>query len=273
MMPSKINCCNNKVPNSFYQELPAVRTEDQFQAIIKEISFKPIRKDCIRFHLVRHEESEGKSKNLVAGGTDQDPLNATGRIQAAKLGENILLSQKAEQNSFSAIFCSPAKAAEETADYVAKSLDIPFNTDERLRQKHWGSFHGQPICPSYKSMKVKGEKASEELRTFKEKFDFKFEQEPTPEETLQQVFDRALDFMGNIAKKSDLQGKEIIVITHTPVLKAFFSAVIACESQCDLEYQWYDFSNGAKVMVDVNLSGEVSLAGVEGIRFRVSQKY
>lgn len=273
MTTNNINCYNNKTPISFYQELPEVRSEDQFQLIIKKISFKPIKQDCIRFHLVRHEESEGKSKNLVAGGTDQDPLNAEGRKQAAKLGENILLSQKTEQNNFAAIFCSPAKAAEETAGHVAKSLNIHFNTDEKLKQKHWGSFHGQPICSSYKSMKVKGEKTSEELRTFKEKFDFKFEQDPTHEETLQQVFDRVVDFMGNIAKKSDLQGKEIIVITHTPLLKAVFSAAIACEPQYDLEYHWYDFSNGAKVMVDVDLSGEASLAGVEGIRFRASQKY
>lgn len=273
MMPNKINCFNYDIPSSFYEELPVVRTENQFQLIIKEISFKPTRKECTRFHLVRHEESEGKSKNLVAGGTDQDHLNPTGHIQAAKLAENILLSQNAKQNNFSAIFCSPANAAKDTADYVSKSLNISFETDDRLKQKHWGSFHGKPICESYKSMKVKGERASEELRTFKEKFDFKFEQEPTTEETLQEVFNRIVHFMGNIAKEGDFQGKEIIVITHTPVLKAVFSAILACESQRDLEYQWYDFSNGAKVLVDVNPSGETSLAGIEGIRFRGSQKY
>ncbi len=79
--------------------------------------------------------------------------------------------------------------------------------------------------------------------------------------------------MGNTAKNDTLRGQEVIVIAHTPILKAIFSAAIASEFGSDLEYYWYDFSNGAKVMVDVDPSGDMSLAGEEGISFRATQKY
>lgn len=272
-MSIKINCRSQEYAQFFERELPEVRSQELFDEMVKSIQCQNVSPDCVRFHLIRHGESTGKTKNLAGGGTDADPLTEKGAEQAKQLAEQFFNSQTREGRCFAAIFFSPAKAAVETAQAVAEKLSLSFHSDDRLRQKHWGRFHGQPICKEYREMKLRGEEASEHLRTFKEKFEFKFEQEPTPEESLQQVFERVTSFMRDIVAQDQFKGKEIIVLTHTPVLKAYFSALVAAEKGLDMEYHWFDFENGAKVSVDVNEAGEVSLISAEQVKFRGAKKY
>lgn len=259
----------------FNRNLPVVRSEILFQTILNQISDRPLQPDSIRIHFLKHEESAGKTKHLAAGGPDQEPLNEAGPAAANELAKTIFALQQEQRNHFAGIFCASSERTKETAVYISEVLKMPLQIDDRLRQKHWGFYHGLPICEKYQVMKLEGEMATEKLETFQQKFDFKFEKEPTDEESLQQVFDRVIDFMADVKKNEGLLGKEIIVITHVPILKVIFSAAIAAEQECDLEYHWFDFISQGKVVIDVNSSGKLSLSGVnvESIKFRGLPKY
>ncbi len=268
----KINCFSAKLPDVFYKELPPIRQKVDFEEIKKVLPLNGIEEGSVRFHFVRHAESLGKTENLVAGGTKHHSLNDNGHKQSLVLAKEFASS---EGLGFAAVYYSPYKAAVETANYVIVELGLQSSSgiDKRLKQKHWGSFHGKKINDDYKAMKLKGENRSQELTVFKDKFEFKFEEGETKEESLLEVFERVVSFMGTMAQRDDLRNKEVIVITHTPILKALFSAAVACQFERDLEYHWFDFGNLGKVIIDVNRVGEASIVGIVKAEFRPDQKY
>lgn len=145
---------------------------------------------------------------------------------------------------------------------------IPKETDSRLKQKHWGHSHGKPIDPEYKKSRVEGEKKIDALPTFYEKKNFKYDEGTTEEETLIEVLDRTFAFL-----KCQKPGKNIIAVTHTPVLKAISSALIAQNLGKEPVYHRHDFANGGMIVVDVNEDGTFELAGVEKMTFRANVKY
>lgn len=142
-----------------------------------------------------------------------------------------------------------------------------------MRQKHWGFYHGKPIDDQYKAGRVQGERETDLLPTFLDKWNFKFDKEDYGEESLLDVFLRMMDFLLETSQNPDFKGKNIYVITHTPLLKTLFASLVAFNEGQDLAYHRHDFGNGASVVVDIPDDKAPFVVSVNGISFRSSIKY
>jgi hypothetical protein len=113
----------------YFQKLnrsfPEVKTVEEFNQWIQALpqNEKPI--DATRFYIIRHGESQTSKEKRAGGSLDTDPLTENGKEKIAKLSFG----------DMDAVYCSPAKAALETAEILCKKI---LKVDERLRQKHWG---------------------------------------------------------------------------------------------------------------------------------------
>lgn len=93
----------------------------------------------LTLHFARHAETLFNTRRLLQGWCDS-PLTAQGRAQASALGRRL-------QNApLTAIYTSDLTRARETAALVlAEHLDQPpVTTLKELRERHFGSFEGQP---------------------------------------------------------------------------------------------------------------------------------
>ena len=102
-----------------------------------------MRKD---FYVFRHGETElNKQKRWQGSGMDYD-LNENGIKQAQSLIE------KLKDKGLEKIFSSPLIRAKHTADVVAKSLNIPVEICNDLRECFYGDAEGQLITDLQKNV-------------------------------------------------------------------------------------------------------------------------
>ena len=90
--------------------------------------------------LVRHGESEGNLAHKAEGISDS-PLTTLGRDQAMRVGRQL-------SDSYSDIVrvcSSPLKRAAETGAIIARSLNVPMEMDEDLREGSLGQWEGMDI--------------------------------------------------------------------------------------------------------------------------------
>ncbi len=88
-----------------------------------------------RICLVRHGETLWNTERRLQGHIDV-PLNATGLAQAVAAGR-VLAKER-----FSAIYCSDLQRARQTAEAISRHHALPAETDQRLRERHYGIFQG-----------------------------------------------------------------------------------------------------------------------------------
>lgn len=88
-------------------------------------------------YLVRHGESAYNLERRIQGQLDI-PLSPTGERQAETLASAFT------DLPIDALFASPLRRAMQTAEPLAKSLGLPIQTDDRLREIHAGVFQGVP---------------------------------------------------------------------------------------------------------------------------------
>ena len=97
------------------------------------------------FYFVRHGETPTNAAGLITGSLDVD-LTERGHEQAfaaarALAGEPI-----------TGIYASPLKRARDTAEPMVVSLRVPLYIVEKLAERNWGAFEGQP-----RALRVRGE--------------------------------------------------------------------------------------------------------------------
>jgi len=86
-------------------------------------------------YCVRHGESAYNAEGRIQGQLDV-PLSEFGRRQGAAIAAALAAL------SADAIYSSPLLRAQQTAEIVARRLDLPIRTDERLKEINVGIFQG-----------------------------------------------------------------------------------------------------------------------------------
>lgn len=96
----------------------------------------------MKIYLFRHGETDWNRARRLQGQSDI-PLNAFGRELAAKTAEGL----EAEGTIFDRAFSSPLARALETAQILTAGREIPLETDERLKEMHFGAYEGSFFDP------------------------------------------------------------------------------------------------------------------------------
>ena len=90
----------------------------------------------MRLFLLRHAQSEGNKRGIFQGTIDL-PLSEEGIEQAKRAGEFL------KRFEFDLVLSSPQRRALETAQIVAKTLNLPLGVDPRLREISYGILEGK----------------------------------------------------------------------------------------------------------------------------------
>jgi probable phosphoglycerate mutase len=172
--------------------------------------------------VIQHCQSEHHINNMTGGWTDT-PLTELGRNQAELIG--LRLEKELKQESYT-IYSSDLMRAKQTADIIAKHLNLSVNGDMKLREINTGVAAGKTKdwAREHRNPKTSNE------------FDLDY-QEFQDGETWRQFYIRVCEGMKSIC---DLDKGKLIIVTHGCTLsyiiawwmnfkidmlgKAFFSA-------------------------------------------------
>lgn len=89
--------------------------------------------------LVRHGENDWVKKHRLAGWIEGIHLNENGRQQAADAAERLATLP------IKAIYSSPVLRCRETADFIAKSQNLPVNLLDEVGEVRYGKWEGKKI--------------------------------------------------------------------------------------------------------------------------------
>jgi len=95
-------------------------------------------KEGSTFFIVRHGETDWNARRLLQGQTDI-PLNKKGEDQARKVAAQL------EDVHFDAIFSSDLLRARQTAEIIAEERQMVVETNEMLREQHFGDSQGKTV--------------------------------------------------------------------------------------------------------------------------------
>ncbi len=169
----------------------------------------------LKLVVVRHAESQWNPIGRYQGLLDPD-LTQRGRLQAEALASEL------KKESISRIYTSPLKRTYETAKIIAQKLRVPLQEEERVIEIDHGNWSGMLV------EEVK-ERFPEEFRLWvEEPHKVKFE----GGESLQDVYERVKDFLGDIKEKH--REETVAVVSHTVPIRCMYCALL----EVDLNKFW-----------------------------------
>lgn len=171
--------------------------------------------------LVRHGESAWNELKLVQGQNNESNLNERGREQAHEAA----LTLRGQE--FDAIVSSDLARTLETAQIVARELELSITTTSALRERSFGDFEGRPLKELTPSLSGIENHVVVDDRAH-----------PTNGESLQDLWRR----VGNFADSLDEQRRDerLLLVTHggtIHALRAHFTGEPA------LNHYWYRVEN------------------------------
>ena len=95
-------------------------------------------KEGSTFFIVRHGETDWNARRLLQGQTDI-PLNKKGEDQAREVAAQL------EDVHFDAIFSSDLLRERQTAEFIAEERQMVVETNEMLREQHFGDSQGKTV--------------------------------------------------------------------------------------------------------------------------------
>lgn len=171
---------------------------------------------------VRHGVTDMTTTHVLSGSsTDGPPLNAKGRIQAAKAADAVYRIGRDNWESVakpSRIVASPMVRTQETAAAIGRRIGEHVETDARVREVDFGQWEG-----------ITAEQAIERdgdliLR-------WQDGQTPAPGgESIQDVFGRMGEFLDELAREHAREGgnttKTVVVVSHAVAIKSGVGSVL-----------------------------------------------
>lgn len=154
--------------------------------------------NAITFYITRHGQTEYNVQGLAQGWCDS-PLTEKGIAQAKALGEGL------SDVAFAAVYSSTSKRAIDTAKNVIGDVDIEIQTDDRLKEMHFGSLEEQPNEWLWHKEGVAGPA-----------WDYYYENGWVEYggENFYIVGERMMEMLEEITQDSSLQGKNVLISTH-----------------------------------------------------------
>ena len=154
-----------------------------------------------RFGLIRHAETLWNQESRIQGHQDS-PLTDRGKKDADGWGRQL------RRISWDRIVGSDLGRAVETAAIINRHLQIPFETDDRLREQDWGEWTAEPIA------KI----TSEALPKLAEAKRAGWQFCPPAGEDRLCVWARSRSALMDAAKRRP--GETILIVTHEGVIKS-----------------------------------------------------
>ncbi|MBU2263404.1 class I tRNA ligase family protein, partial [Patescibacteria group bacterium] len=153
-----------------------------------------------KIFLIRHAEAENNVSEILSSWPEKAEYHLTekGKEQAKKMAEFL------KKENIDLIFSSPVTRTKETAEIIAKKLDIKVIFDERLREMDYGDLEGKAY------------------RDFERQYPRESRIEKTEHgiETGNQIKERLENFLEEINKK--YSNKNIIIISHGDPIQIFY---------------------------------------------------
>ena len=149
-----------------------------------------------KYFVLRHGQTihQTKKRGIVYGWPDDEPPCGLTKFGKEQIKKSV---KKLKKKDIDLIFCSDARRTKETAEIVAKELDLRVSYDERLRDVNWGIYQGKSALRAwayYKNPKLRFKKA------------------PPKGESWDEVRDRMLSIFKELEQKYN--GKNILIISH-----------------------------------------------------------
>lgn len=161
-----------------------------------------------KLYLIRHGQTDSNTVRRFQGRINTG-LNAVGIEQAQKLAEYFC------DKPLHAIYCSPLKRAQSTAEALAAIKNLPVYSMEMLQEISFGGWEG--LCYSEIA-----EKWPEEIKLFYENPELCL---PPDGETFGKVQERAIKALRQILQEQG-EDKDVAVVSHGGVIRTQICALL-----------------------------------------------
>ncbi len=156
----------------------------------------------MKLYVVRHGETAENAQGILCGQRIDSPLNDIGIAQAKETAKIL------QHYKFDAVYCSPLKRAQQTAEIIVKNTDYVVILDDRLRERDYGNLTGKSWAANF------GEAAEKYRRLdIEQKFDYRV----YGGESAGDVWGRLNSFLNDLRKK---EYRSVLLVAHGGVLKS-----------------------------------------------------
>lgn len=178
-------------------------------------------------YLVRHGQSQWNVRRLTQGQTAHPPLTDLGRSQSAAAAELIAADLARLGLAADRLVSSDLIRATETAAVIGRRLQLPVDSDPRLREQHLGELEGRTY---------------EETWAAAETFDWSDPTRPiVGGESLMDVYDRMAAVLDDVHPTS-----VSILVSHGDAIRAAVAYINGVKPH---ESDWVEVANGAVARV------------------------
>lgn len=165
----------------------------------------------MRLYIIRHGETTWNRSMRLQGQTDIE-LNENGRSLAR------VTARALRKIPFDLCFTSPLVRAKETAQLILEGRTIPIYEDARIQEIGFGTYEGRRVRDEAFQIT---DPIFENFFQHPERF-----QAPKGGESLEKLCARTGNFLDELARRSELQDKTILVSTHGAASRALLAHIM-----------------------------------------------
>ncbi len=184
-----------------------------------------------KIYLIRHCEGMGNVLKIFNGTTDCD-ITELGAEQLEYLGKRF------DGIKVDAVYSSPLKRTEKTANSVAERKGLPLILREDLGELYGGVVEGKPFMEAFSKIPGLAECWNERPQDFA----------PEGGESMRSGYERIYNAVLDIAKQQE--GKTVVIATHGGVLRCLFARLIYGTIDRLKDIPWCDNTDVALVEVE-----------------------